>query len=260
MMNHCIPIRALKDNYIWMFYHPQTKRAWVVDPGDAEPVIATCEQLNVVLAGILVTHHHADHTGGIADLLHYAKHIPVYGSKISKNHYINYPIQDKDKIILDDYHFEVIAIPGHTLDHVAYYGESSLFCGDTLFSVGCGKVFEGTMQQMLNALTRLSELPDDTKIYCGHEYTLANLYFAATVDPNNLLIQEKLNYVKLMQKNNACTLPSTLLIEKQINPFLRCYVVEIKESVEKHYKKTLANTLEVFTHLREWKNNFFIIP
>lgn len=252
MLNDIRPIRALKDNYIWLLSDESQQQAWVVDPGDAKPVITELKKNGLTLAGILVTHHHLDHSGGIAELLQFAGKIPVYGANNSPLSSITHRLNDNDEIACGKYQFKIIAIPGHTLDHIAYYGENSLFCGDTLFSGGCGRVFEGTYLQMFSSLKKLSALNDATNIYCGHEYTLANLYFAQHVEPNNKWIMEKI----IWAKESSCTLPSTLGEEKLINPFLRCEILEIIQAAEKFANQTLAQPVEVFTCLREWKNKF----
>lgn len=249
------PIPALKDNYIWMLVDAQSSTACVVDPGEARGVQDALKKLNLELKGILITHHHQDHCGGIAELLHVYKNIPVYGSIHSSNQYINYRVADGKTFPCISEEAQVLEIPGHTLDHVAYYIGKALFCGDTLFSVGCGKVFEGTAQQMYDSLSKLGRLSDDTKIYCGHEYTLANLKFAMLVDPTNKYLQQKLEKATRALQINGATLPGLLGEEKKINPFLRCTAPEIIASVARHIGKRLNNPVEVFHHLREWKNN-----
>lgn len=249
------PIRAFKDNYIWMLSNTG-EDAFIVDPGEAEPVINTLKIQQKKLAGILITHHHADHTGGIADLIEWAGKVPIYGSHLSKNQFITHPVKENDKINCGTIAFQIFEIPGHTLDHIAFYNDTILFSGDTLFSAGCGRVFEGTHQQMLNSLNKILTLPDTINIYCGHEYTLANLLFATTVEPANNFIKDKIEKVKALRDREMCTLPSTLLDEKQMNPFLRCDNLDVIESVENHCEKNLKTPVEVFTELREWKNQF----
>jgi hydroxyacylglutathione hydrolase len=248
-----IPIPALKDNYIWLLISDRQQSAWVVDPGEASGVLEMLKKLDLKLAGILITHHHYDHCGGVAELLSVNPNVQVFGSTKSSNQYINCPVGEGKTILCLGRSVNVLEIPGHTLDHVAYHLGNALFCGDTLFSVGCGKVFEGTAQQMYDSLNKLSSLSDDTQIYCGHEYTLANLQFAYHVDPQNRVLQQKL---KMVSQQKGCTLPSLLKEEKQINPFLRCNSPEIISSVENHAGKKLSSPVEVFHHLREWKNIF----
>jgi hydroxyacylglutathione hydrolase len=238
-----IPLRAFKDNYIWVF--TENQNAWVVDPGDAAPVLDYLEKSNLNLAGILLTHHHSDHSGGIPVLLKNTKNISVYSGD---------RLKDNDEIICGTYRFKILSIPGHTLDHIAFFDGENLFCGDTLFSAGCGRVFEGTNEQMFQSLQKLQDLPDETKIFCGHEYTLANLQFAKKVEPNNLFIIEKIQQVQKQLSDHRPTLPSLLKDEKQMNPFLRCAEPTVIEAAEKQTGRKLTNSVEVFAAVREWKN------
>lgn len=255
-----IPIRALKDNYIWTLLDKTTKKAFVVDPGDANPVIETMEKLQFTLAGILLTHHHADHSGGINELLDYAGSIPVIASHKSPIKTINRHVKNGDEVIFSNFRLQVMEIPGHTLDHIAYYTISRnpnlLFSGDTLFSAGCGRIFEGTPEMMFNSLNKLLQLNDKTKLYCGHEYTLANLRFSHEVEPNNKDIANKIEAATKIGERNGCTLPSTLRDEKTFNPFLRFENTDVIRAAEKYAGKKLNNPVEVFTVIREWKNNW----
>lgn len=217
-----IPIPAFSDNYIWLL--ARDGRAWVVDPGEADPVINALAGQALRLSGILLTHHHPDHTGGITALVSRFK-IPVYGPADSPaSMLISHPLQNGSSIHIGDMDFSVIAVPGHTLDHIAYYSrqEKILFCGDTLFSAGCGRIFEGTAAQMYESLRKLASLPDQTRVCCAHEYTLSNLRFAMTVEPNNKDIISYADQCEKLRAKNKATLPSTLEIEMRINPFLRC--------------------------------------
>jgi hydroxyacylglutathione hydrolase len=233
-----LPISAFSDNYIWLL--TQGTLAWVVDPGDAEPVKKILAEENLQLAGILVTHHHNDHVGGIAELLqHYP--VDVYGPIHSPAAaLITHPLHDGEVISIGSWLFEVMAIPGHTLDHIAFYcsREKLLFCGDTLFSAGCGRVFEGSYEQMYMSLLKLAVLPDDTRVCCAHEYTLSNLRFAHAVEPGNIDIQVFTAQCEQWRAQKKPTLPSTIGREKTVNPFLRC------------------QNVEEFSARREWKNNF----
>lgn len=254
-MSPILPIKALQDNYIWMFYDKPARSAWVVDPGEAMPVIHQLQTRDLRLNGILLTHHHHDHSGGIKELLDYAGEIPIYGSQMSPVTAINHRLAHEDVIQCGDFNFRVIAIPGHTLDHVAYYADPVLFCGDTLFSAGCGKVFEGTAAQMYASLTKLMQLPDTTAIYCGHEYTLNNLRFAQSVEPHNPWIQKKITQVRVITEARGCTLPSLLAEEKCFNPFLRCEQADVRQAVMNYIGKSICDAIDVFAALRMWKNS-----
>lgn len=239
-------IPALKDNYIWVMTDALRHHAVIIDPGVAKPVHDFLATNNLTLSAILVTHHHWDHTDGIAELVT-AYHCPVYGPHIQSPH-LSIPALGIE--------LNVIAIPGHTLDHVAFYSPDILFCGDTLFSAGCGRIREGTPEQMYTSLKKLTALPDHTRIYCGHEYTLNNLRFAEIVEPSNLKIKEKIKKVLKLREHNLPTLPTTLQDEKEINPFLRADHLPIRHAVENHLGRSCPTTVAVFAGLREWKNQF----
>ncbi|MBY0377286.1 MAG: hydroxyacylglutathione hydrolase [Gammaproteobacteria bacterium] len=248
------PIHAFTDNYIWAICYDKT--VWVVDPGDAEPVIAYLQAKKLTLSGVLITHHHHDHCGGVKALRErYA--IPVYGPKQDAILATNF-VEDKQKILLPEclLSLEVMTIPGHTLEHIAYYckEEKLLFCGDTLFSAGCGRVFEGTMMQMYQSLMRLAALPDDTLIYCAHEYTLKNLLFAKTVEPNNRDIELRLDFLKGLRGEPS--VPTPLALERKINPFLRSHIPAVIAVAENRAGKSLEDPVSVFSLIREWKNSF----
>ncbi|MBP9726293.1 MAG: hydroxyacylglutathione hydrolase [Gammaproteobacteria bacterium] len=251
------PIEAFNDNYIWAMIDADKKTTWVVDPGDANPVLEFCIHHNYQLVGILVTHHHYDHCGGVK-LLREKFNIPVYGPKHDSIH-ATHTVQDAEIIFLPEcnLHFKILFIPGHTLEHVAFYCEEEnlLFCGDTLFSAGCGRIFEGTPQQMYDSLTKLANLPDNTKIYCGHEYTLPNLKFAKLVEPDNSDIDDYLTQTTHYRTEGQPSLPSILGLEKKVNPFLRAAIPAVIESAEHRIGKPIYNTVEVFATIREWKNN-----
>jgi len=249
------PIRALKDNYIWLMTDEYSSSAWIVDPGEAHNVLAVLRERRLELKGILITHHHADHCGGVAELLSHYPNISVYGSHQSHFSHINNPVQESGVFDCLSVKVTVLEIPGHTLDHVAYRVGDHLFCGDTLFSIGCGKIFEGTAAQMYRSLNKISQLDDATQIYCGHEYTLANLKFAEMADPGNVHLHSKLAKVIQTLQDTGCTLPSLLGEERKMNPFLRVSVPEIIASVSKHIGKNLTDPVEVFYYLREWKNS-----
>jgi hydroxyacylglutathione hydrolase len=251
------PILAFKDNYIWCLINENTKHCLIVDPGEAKPVLAFLKQLNLSLDAILITHHHWDHTNGIKMIVQ-SYPVPVFGPINEKIMAVSHPVSEGESIELADWPtFKVLDIPGHTLGHIAYYGDNLLFCGDTLFSAGCGRLFEGTAEQMLNSLNKLLKLPDETQIYCGHEYTLSNLHFAQTIEPANSDIKERLERVRELRQKNLPSLPTVLADERLINPFLRCANSEVIARIEKHSGRKFGKSAEeVFSYLRQWKNNY----
>lgn len=249
-------IPALKDNYIWMMTNVTAHTTLIVDPGDAMPVMHFLEQHHLNPLAILITHHHWDHTNGIKELT--AKYtIPVYGPENNVLD-VTHRLKEPDVIQVDStcIPLQILNIPGHTLDHIAYYAQDVLFCGDTLFAAGCGRVFEGSPEQLFSSLQKIAAFPGETKIYCAHEYTLNNLRFAQTVEPNNGCISERLKQVQYLRDQSLPTLPSTLLAEKTTNPFLRCHMGEVKSQVEHYAGHSLATALDVFTELRKWKDQF----
>jgi len=259
-----MPVAAFKDNYIWLLINPLTQHCVVVDPGDAEPVIHALAMHSLMLTGILITHHHWDHTGGIQTLLNHANSqspnhvLPVYGSNREPIAHLNHPLQDQETFTLDKMNLVIktIPIPGHTLGHIAYYVNGNLFCGDTLFTAGCGRLFEGTATQMLDSLRRLKTLAPETSIYCGHEYTEANLRFALTVEPHNPAILNRAHITAAQRVRHEPTVPSTLELELQTNPFLRTHIQTVKQNVESYVGHALPTEYEVFAALRQWKDHF----
>lgn len=249
-----IRIPAFKDNYIWLLR--KGAAATVVDPGDARPVLEVLERESLTLASILVTHHHADHQGGVAALLAHCR-AEVYGPAAESISGISRPLRGGETIHPAgcDSGFAVIAVPGHTLGHLAYYGAGCLFCGDTLFAGGCGRLFEGTPAQMAASLARLATLPDETAVYCAHEYTQANLRFALAVEPGNRYLQGRALEVAAARASGLATVPSTIACEKASNPFLRCAEPEVVASARQHGAGG-ADEVAVFAALREWKNGF----
>ena len=248
------PLSAFNDNYIWVIENPQTRACAVVDPGDAAPVLDYLNKTALKLSAILITHHHIDHIGGVEEILqHYPA--PVYGPAKENIPHCEHPLHQGNKILVSDVaDFTVSDIPGHTLGHIAYHHDMLLFCGDTLFAGGCGRVFEGTPLQMLNSLNQLAALDPITQIYCAHEYTEANLLFAEQVEPNNQDIQQRLKEVQMLRKQNQPTLPSSLESELKTNPFLRCHESSVQKMAETKVKHSLNETVEVFSVIREWKN------
>lgn len=228
-------VPAFQDNYIWIIQDSKRQSATVVDPGDATPVIDFLNAHGLRLDAVLITHHHADHCGGLEALLHDAfernpdQHVAVYGPENKAIAGITTIVKENDKVLLHEgtLRLNVLEVPGHTADHIAYVGTNGentpvLFCGDTLFAGGCGRLFEGTAEQMWESLQKLTVLPDDTAVYCAHEYTLSNLKFAAHVLPNDPAIAQRLGHVAALRAAQQPTVPSLIGIEKQSNPFLKC--------------------------------------
>lgn len=255
------PIPAFNDNYIWMFHSPDSRNIFVIDPGDAKPVQDVLEKYQLNLAGILITHHHFDHTGGISHLTK-GKNIPVYGPDNQNIEGVTNTLRDGDVINLNGTLFNIIATPGHTLDHIAYYTESgeggnpALFCGDTLFVGGCGRLFEGTAEQMFSSLSRLAALPGDTRVYCAHEYTQTNLKFAQAVEPDNQILKKHVDEVAVCRSENQPTVPSTLQMELETNPFLRSDQPEVIKAACSRGAPENAKPAEILRVIRAWKDNF----
>jgi len=252
------PVRAFSDNYIWLIDSPRARgRVVVVDPGDAEPVIAELQRSGASLAAILLTHHHPDHIGGVPELLRRWP-VPVVGPDDSRIAQRTLTVRDGEPCDLPDLGlcFETLQVPGHTLSHIALWGHGALFCGDTLFSAGCGRMFEGTPTQMNASLTRLRNLPPDTQVFCGHEYTAANLRFALTVEPGNTAALEYQARVDRVRAKDEPSLPSTMALEIQVNPFLRCDHAAVVAAAQTHAGRSLDGAAEVFGVLRAWKDQF----
>ncbi len=254
-MYSIIAIPALKDNYTWTIKEQSGSNCICIDPGEAEPVINYLEQSNYNLSAILITHHHYDHTNGINEL--FKKYSPSIYAPSTSIHQKATIVENSTTFTLPNILIdcEVTATPGHTLDHVIYKIQNHLFTGDTLFSVGCGKIFEGTFETMFNSLLKIRKMPNDTLVYCGHEYTYNNLLFAKAVTPNNQHVIKKMHQIYVAGRN-AITLPSTIGEEKLINPFLRCSDSDIIQAIQAYAKKDLSTPLDVFKQLRIWKDNF----
>lgn len=244
-------IPAFSDNYIWLLRYGSS--AVVVDPGDAIPVIETLKKLSLTLTGILITHHHSDHIGGVQQLLEYQK-VPVYAPKHETYDFPHIAVDEHDEVILSEINekFTVLSLPGHTLGHIAYVNESRLFCGDTLFGAGCGRLFEGTPAQMYHSLQRLAKLPGDIQVYCTHEYTEHNIKFALTLEPDNQDLVQRQIEAHDLRAQNLPTLPSSIELELKTNPFLRCNQAAILAN-----SQTLSrDALSVFTKIREMRNHY----
>lgn len=250
-----VPIPAFQDNYIWLL--SDGPNAVVVDPGDAEPVMRQLAAQGLSLTAILLTHHHADHVGGVAKLLSQWP-VPVFGPQGSPYPGVTHPLSDGDRIAVPGMACElsVMAVPGHTLDHIAYYGDGRLFCGDTLFACGCGRLFEGSAEQMYASLTRLAELPGSTQVYCTHEYTLSNQRFALAVEPHNLDLQQRHATDSARRSEGEATLPSSIELEHRTNPFLRASLASVKQAAEQYAGHPLPDACRVFATLRAWKDGF----
>ncbi|MCU7939586.1 MAG: hydroxyacylglutathione hydrolase [gamma proteobacterium symbiont of Bathyaustriella thionipta] len=252
-------VAAFDDNYIWFIHGLPEKSAEkqiiIVDPGDAEPVINSIRHHNYLPQAIFITHHHHDHTGGIKELVD-AYQIPVYGPANERIPHITYPLMEKQTISLTSMGllFDVLDVPGHTIGHIAYLGHQSLFIGDTLFAGGCGRIFEGTAEQMHESLSKLLNLENDTMVYCAHEYTQDNLKFAQRVEPDNKQLIQRIEQTTQLRLSNQPTVPSTLELEKQTNPFLRFNIDSVKTAAENFAQKSLKTPAEVFRTVRYWKD------
>ncbi|WP_020168249.1 MULTISPECIES: hydroxyacylglutathione hydrolase [Methylotenera] len=250
-MLHIIPIPAFTDNYIWLLHNKN--HAVVIDPGDAQPVIDALKKNHLKLSAILITHHHNDHIGGVSKLLEYA-HAKVYAPKYETFAFKHIALAENDLVDLPeiDLNFRVMWLPGHTLGHIAYYNDDLLFCGDTLFSAGCGRLFEGTPEQMLRSLNQLKQLNSATKVYCTHEYTAKNIAFALTLEPDNEKLIARQAIVERLRDQQLPSLPSTIELELEINPFLRCNQTTIRQNSQ---AKT-SDELAVFTTIRALRNHY----
>lgn len=252
------PVRAFTDNYLWLVQGPDDpSRAAVVDPGDAEAVLAALTASGQALEAILVTHHHPDHVGGVAELVERTG-ARVFAPARERAPAASTPLAGGDEVTLAGLglRFRVLDVPGHTAGHIAYYGHGAVFCGDTLFSGGCGRLFEGTPEQMLASLDALAALPDDTRVFCAHEYTLANLRFAMTVEPDNADLRAWQDEAAALREQDMPTVPTTIGREKRINPFLRSRATGVKRSAEAHAGAALASPVAVFAEIRRWKDGF----
>jgi hydroxyacylglutathione hydrolase len=250
------PLPAFADNYIWTLRDSPAGAPVVVDPGDAAPVLAWAEGLGLVPAALLLTHHHRDHVGGAAALLARWPGLAVFAPEDARIEVPCRRVGDGDVVETGPWRFEVLEVPGHTSSHIAFHGHGLLFCGDTLFSLGCGRMFEGTPAQMLASLDRLAALPPDTRVCCGHEYTLANAAFAAAVDPDNPALRRRTEEARAMRDRDQPTLPATLAGECAANPFLRVDAPAVRDAVALRLGHAPAGRVEAFAGLRRWKDGF----
>ncbi|MCY4330376.1 MAG: hydroxyacylglutathione hydrolase [Endozoicomonadaceae bacterium] len=254
------PVSAFSDNYIWMITDKFRNTTYAVDPGEALPVERYCQKNKVRLVGILITHHHYDHTGGVDELTN-NHNIPVYGP-LGSHPKITHVLKKNDNLALPAGTFKVIAVPGHTLDHIAYFSDTLLkqpvlFIGDTLFSSGCGRIFEGNAEIMYNSVHYIrNNLHDSTLLFCAHEYTQNNLKFALCVEPSNLHLQQRIREVQQLREKNLPSVPTSLQAEKKINPFLRTEQHDIIKNCSAWCGKQLSSEISVFATLRQWKDGF----
>ena len=252
------PIPAFNDNYLWLFRAEGSRECGIVDPGDAGPVLNYLGDNDLSLAVIFITHHHGDHIGGIGKLLR-EYDVPVYGPDSRNIPAVTHKLKEGDRVDMFGEKFRVLEIPGHTLDHIAYFAEGEppvLFCGDTLFAGGCGRVFEGTHSMMHGSLQKLAALPPDTTVYCAHEYTLANLAFARAVTPESQMLAERIKRESHKREQHIPTVPTTIRVELETNPFLRCAQEDVVAAARKESGISLTAPEEVFAVIRRWKDQF----
>ncbi|MEZ5480406.1 MAG: hydroxyacylglutathione hydrolase [Thiolinea sp.] len=255
-MIQVIGVSAFRDNYIWLISHEARQYAAIVDPGDAQPVIDELARRDMEPIAILITHHHSDHVGGISKLLETWPDLPVYGPANEAIPLRTQALSEGDEVRLEalDLTLSVMDIPGHTAGHIAYLGEGSLFCGDTLFGNGCGRVFDGSLEALHASLQRIAQLPPETLVYCAHEYTVENIGFAKWVEPDNTDLEERLEECWELLDGGRATVPFALENEFRSNPFLRTHIPEVIRKTEEIAGRELQTPAEVFAALRIWKD------
>ncbi len=246
-------LKALRDNYIWML--TEADDLWVVDPGECFQVIEFINRQGLKLKGILITHHHFDHTAGIKELTEHFPGASVYAGRESRNAYVTHYLKEGDQLMLGKNCFKILETPGHTLDHICFCSDKILFSGDTLFTAGCGRVFEGSPEQMSSSLLKLRAMDDSIKLYCAHEYTLDNMVFARMVEPDNNETKKRYELVKQNSLRKQPCVPSTLFDEKLTNPFLRFDKAELAPVLSVRAGRAELKGSEKFAILRQWKNN-----
>ena len=256
-MPSILSVSAFSDNYIWLLCDDKQRYAAIIDPGDATPVIETLEKEKIQPTAILITHRHSDHVAGIVALLKKYPKLPVYGPKTEKIPKRTHAVQQGDSIDLQEIGIKlnVLNTFGHTAGHISYYANKLLFCGDTLFSNGCGRIFDGRIEDLHHSLEKIAKLPPDTQIFCTHEYTLDNIGFAKWIEPDNKNLLEHETACRALIDADKPTLPTLLSDELKTNPFLRCNEKNVIKKAEQFSGESLNNSLDVFIAVRHWKDS-----
>lgn len=252
------PIPAFTDNYIWLLTKPGCQTAACVDPGSADEVLDVLHARKLELTSILITHHHHDHIGGLDKLVSNFPQTQVFAPQDERISLVTETVAEGSVVELADLActFQVFEVPGHTRSHIAYYGHACLFCGDTVFACGCGRLFEGSAQQMHDSISKIKRLPDDTRIFCAHEYTLANIDFAKQVEPGNAVLLKREQTEEKRRREGVPTVPSLLATEKETNPFLRWDQPAVIQAASRFARKNLSAPVDVFAQIRQWKDQY----